>query len=177
MGAIKRRLRKESLICLQCRRLRSTPCGDSGSSGVHPPSAELRGIVGTNIVDVTTLKREHPYGFKRNKFFIPELDVINKAAYWDYQRDRVFVKSIRPPWRTSTLDADPRKHWHRTPPLSVLDRAVVRNARRRSSLSIESTLRPFSISNSCDMGLRDGSLVTGFTATYAKAATPFSNPK
>ena len=46
-----------------------------------------------DVVDTTTLKREHPYGFKRNKFFFPELDAINKAAYWDYQRDRVFVKS------------------------------------------------------------------------------------
>jgi transposase len=39
------------------------------------------------------LKREHPYGFKRNTFFFPELADINKAAYWDYQREKVYVKS------------------------------------------------------------------------------------
>ena len=46
-----------------------------------------------DIVDTTSMKREHPYGFKRNKFFFPELDAINKAAYWDYQREKIYVKS------------------------------------------------------------------------------------
>ncbi len=32
------------------------------------------------VVDVTTLKREHLYGFKRNTFFFAEMDAINKAA-------------------------------------------------------------------------------------------------
>ncbi len=46
-----------------------------------------------DFVDATRLKREHPHGFKRNTFVFPELDVINKAAYWDYQRERIYVKS------------------------------------------------------------------------------------
>jgi len=46
-----------------------------------------------DFVDATLLKREHPHGFKRNTFVFPELDVINKAAYWDYQRERIYVKS------------------------------------------------------------------------------------
>jgi predicted RecB family nuclease len=45
------------------------------------------------VVDTSKLKREHPYGFKRNTFAFPELDTINNAAYWDYQRERVYVKS------------------------------------------------------------------------------------
>ena len=45
------------------------------------------------VVDTTTLKRERPYGFKRNTFLFPELNVINRAAYWDYQRERIYVKS------------------------------------------------------------------------------------
>jgi len=45
------------------------------------------------VVDATAIKREHPYGFKRNTFAFPELDVINRAAYWDYQRERIYVKS------------------------------------------------------------------------------------
>ena len=45
------------------------------------------------VVNTTTLKREHPYGFKRNTFAFPELNVINRAAYWDYQRERIYVKS------------------------------------------------------------------------------------
>ena len=39
------------------------------------------------------MKWEHPYGFKRNTFAYPELNAINSAAYWDYQRERIYVKS------------------------------------------------------------------------------------
>jgi transposase len=56
-----------------------------------------------DVVETSTLKREHPFGFKRNTFAFPELDVINKAAYWDYQRERIYVKSDVKPKRTSTL--------------------------------------------------------------------------
>jgi len=49
----------------------------------------------TEVIDITNMKREHLYGFKRNTFFFPELDVINKAAYWDYQREKVYLKSNR----------------------------------------------------------------------------------
>jgi predicted RecB family nuclease len=48
-----------------------------------------------DIVNTAHLKWQHPYGFKKNTFALPELDVINKAAYWDYQRERVYVKSNR----------------------------------------------------------------------------------
>jgi len=46
-----------------------------------------------DVVLTSDMKRESPYGFKRNDFVIPEMDAINKAAYWDYQRERVFVKT------------------------------------------------------------------------------------
>jgi predicted RecB family nuclease len=49
----------------------------------------------SDVVDISQLKREHPYGFKRNTFASPELDAINNAAYWDYQRERIYVKSNR----------------------------------------------------------------------------------
>jgi predicted RecB family nuclease len=45
------------------------------------------------VVLTSNIKRESPYSFKRIAFAIPEMEVINKAAYWDYQRDRVYVKS------------------------------------------------------------------------------------
>lgn len=48
-----------------------------------------------DIVDTNSLKREHPYGFKNNTFFFPELEAINKSAYWDYQRERVYFRSNR----------------------------------------------------------------------------------
>jgi hypothetical protein len=45
------------------------------------------------LVLTSDMKRESPYGFKTNQFVLPELETINKAAYWDYQRERVYVKS------------------------------------------------------------------------------------
>ena len=59
----------------------------------------------TGVVLASELKWKSPYGFKRNEFVFPALEAINKAAYWDYQRERVYVKSrfktkFRPARRT-----------------------------------------------------------------------------
>jgi predicted RecB family nuclease len=56
-------------------------------------SQEAGNALSGDVVNTSQLKREHPYGFKRNTFAFPELDVINNAAYWDYQRERIYVKS------------------------------------------------------------------------------------
>ena len=45
------------------------------------------------VVLTSDMKPESPYGFRRNEFVFPEMETINKAAYWDYQRERVYVKS------------------------------------------------------------------------------------
>lgn len=45
------------------------------------------------VIDVTSMKRVHPFGFKNNAWVIPELKIINGAAYWDYQRERVFLRT------------------------------------------------------------------------------------
>jgi predicted RecB family nuclease len=48
-----------------------------------------------NVVDASSLKREHPYrfAFGNKDFALPEFQYINQAAYWDYQHDRVYVRS------------------------------------------------------------------------------------
>ena len=43
------------------------------------------------------MKRESLFGFGRIEFALPEMETINKAAYWDYQRERVYVKSANKP--------------------------------------------------------------------------------
>ncbi len=58
-------------------------CGAPGSD--RSPRCE--------VVRTSDLKRESPYKFKRNEFVFPALEAINRAAYWDYQRERVYVKS------------------------------------------------------------------------------------
>jgi hypothetical protein len=45
------------------------------------------------VVFTASLKWKHPFGFKRNTFALPDLDTINKAAYWDYQGEKVHVRS------------------------------------------------------------------------------------
>jgi hypothetical protein len=45
-----------------------------------------------NIVHADSLKRADHRCFKRNEFVIPELEYINQAAYWDYQREKIYVR-------------------------------------------------------------------------------------
>src|SRR5215211_3062329 len=46
-----------------------------------------------NVVYTDSMKHESPYRFVRNNFSMPELEYINQAAYWDYQRDKIYVSS------------------------------------------------------------------------------------
>jgi predicted RecB family nuclease len=49
------------------------------------------------LVLTSDMKPEGSYLFKRNEFVFPEMETINQAAYWDYQRERVYVKSHNKP--------------------------------------------------------------------------------
>jgi len=62
---------------------------------LHRDSSRIGNSPSGDVVNAAHLKWEHPYGFKKNTFAFPELDAINNAAYWDYQRERVYVKSDR----------------------------------------------------------------------------------
>ncbi|SPE29774.1 transposase [Candidatus Sulfopaludibacter sp. SbA6] len=46
-----------------------------------------------NAVHVDSLKPQTPYRLGPVDFVLPELDRINKCAYWDYQRDRIYIRS------------------------------------------------------------------------------------
>jgi hypothetical protein len=45
------------------------------------------------VVRTSDMKWESPYRFGRIAFALPEMETINKAAYWDYQRERIYLKS------------------------------------------------------------------------------------
>ena len=49
----------------------------------------------SNVIVASEIKRESPFPlrFGRNTFALPELEIVNRAAYWNYQRERVYVKS------------------------------------------------------------------------------------
>ena len=40
-----------------------------------------------------SMKRQSLYRFGKNEFALPELADINRAAYWDYQRNKIYVRS------------------------------------------------------------------------------------
>ncbi len=62
------------------------------------------------FVHTDKIKKEHLYGFGRTTFALPELDEINKAAYWDYQRDRVYIKTNSRLKRSMKSTSATRKH-------------------------------------------------------------------
>jgi predicted RecB family nuclease len=45
------------------------------------------------VVNTDTLPRINPFKFQDNQFGVPGLDEVNKAAYWDYQREKILLKS------------------------------------------------------------------------------------
>jgi predicted RecB family nuclease len=48
-----------------------------------------------DVVSVDSLKREYPQCFGEVEFALREFQQINEAAYWDYQRNKVYVRSNR----------------------------------------------------------------------------------
>jgi predicted RecB family nuclease len=61
-----------------------------------------------DIVDVSSLKRQFPQRFGAVDFVLPEFQQINEAAYWDYQRNRVYIRSSQRMRRLGTRSN--RKH-------------------------------------------------------------------
>jgi hypothetical protein len=59
-----------------------------------------------DVVNVALLKREYPQRFGEVEFALPEFQKINEAAYWDYQRGRVYARSNR---RLRRLSRETRK--------------------------------------------------------------------
>jgi hypothetical protein len=56
------------------------------------PQREPSAHESDDVVDVS-LQRTYPQRFGTVDFVFPELESINKAAYWDYQRSRVYVRT------------------------------------------------------------------------------------
>jgi predicted RecB family nuclease len=145
---------------LELRRV-SSQIGDS-------PSGEF--------VNTARLKWEHPYGFKKNTFAFPELDTINNAAYWDYQRERVYVKSNRS-WNHE-VGRNARSTRVLSPSTTVeCARPRCRSAARHTSSSTRNPVKPSSTSSSCGTESNGGSLGTASTITNAKTAEQSSRPK
>jgi predicted RecB family nuclease len=64
-------------------------------SRLSRPLAELTDTNQPAVVKVEALPRHALFKFRKVQFQVPELATINDAAYWNYQRQRVLVKSAR----------------------------------------------------------------------------------
>lgn len=49
----------------------------------------------TDYVRVESLKDQNSLKFRKNDFALADLEYVNNAAYWNYQRSRIYVKSNR----------------------------------------------------------------------------------
>ena len=61
-----------------------------------------------NVVDTELLKQENSYHLGKFDPSLPEFEYINKAAYWDYQREKVYVRSSQRLKRVSRKSAKGR---------------------------------------------------------------------
>jgi predicted RecB family nuclease len=78
-------------------------CQEICRKDVVPPTLDPQ-----STVQVDSLKQSGSYKWGRNTFSIPEFDFINEAAYWSYQRDRIYVKTD-PRLRRSLESRKPQK--------------------------------------------------------------------
>ena len=70
-----------------------------------------------DVVRTADMKRESLFGFGRIEFALAEMETINKAAYWDYQRERVYVKSANKPRRRRPPTSTP--HYKAKPNVTI----------------------------------------------------------
>ena len=85
-----------------------------------------------HVVRTSDMKREGQFGFKRVNFVLPELKTINEAAYWDYQRERVYIRS-----RHRSIPKKKRRT--RRTRVAIKPNAVIECMRPRSCPSCKST--------------------------------------
>ncbi len=48
---------------------------------------------GPPVASAEDIRQEGPFRFQKTEFFCPELEHINKCAYSDYQREKVYVRT------------------------------------------------------------------------------------
>lgn len=79
-----------------------------------------------DFVDVDSLKREKIYPLGTNDFALPALEQINKAGYWDYQRNRIFLRTDK---RVKSVVQQYAKRKHK--------RASMKNAHVNQNIEIQ----------------------------------------
>jgi predicted RecB family nuclease len=89
------------------RRLLTYNAEDCAAAEVVAQALSSLSSPDANVVDAGSIKREFPQRFGKNDFALPEFQQINDAARWDYQRDKVSIRTGKHSIR-SRLKADAR---------------------------------------------------------------------
>ena len=61
--------------------------------GVLTSKRDLSNSKLIDVVNTDTLPRYNPFKFQKNQFVLPEFEEINSAAHWNYQREKILLKS------------------------------------------------------------------------------------
>jgi hypothetical protein len=56
----------------------------------NPPEANIS--TNMDLVNVESLKPQMPFSFGKKESVTPDVEFLKKAAYWDYQRDRLYFR-------------------------------------------------------------------------------------
>lgn len=73
--------------CEALQRLTEYTCG------LLTPVTESSGDVALRTVNIDALPVHPRFKFQATQFQLPEFEAINRSAYWDYQREKIFVRS------------------------------------------------------------------------------------
>lgn len=73
-----------------------------------------RGKVGhQSVSNATEVAATSPYGLGKNAFAFPEFDYINKCAYFDYQRTKIYWRTNKRVKRITLRSRTPRRRRHK----------------------------------------------------------------
>ena len=84
---------KESLKKYNAEDCEALQCLTEFVSSLSRPTAELTQTNQPSVVKIESLPRHALFKFRKVPFQISELETINEAAYWNYQRQRILGNS------------------------------------------------------------------------------------
>jgi len=75
------------------RKLLSYNAEDCAAAEIVAQALSSLSSPNANVVDAGSVKCEYPQRFGKNEFVLPEFELINAAARWDHQREKVYVRT------------------------------------------------------------------------------------
>ncbi|HEV2864647.1 MAG TPA: IS66 family transposase [Pyrinomonadaceae bacterium] len=84
---------KQSLIAYNAEDCEALERVTAATDQLSRRASETTRRWGGDVVHTDSLKLKSSYRFGENGFLLPDLERINRSAYWSYQRDKIYVRS------------------------------------------------------------------------------------